>query len=228
MRRLLLVAAVATLVAGLVPAAAEEEAWEPNLRTEQVWFECGDDKVHVGDVTGPIPTWSTEPPSESVAAGAGCGALDTMFMQSAPGNLYDATWTGEFEGNLDAITIEAHNIYVGPARATGDFEVALKLFIDGQPMFDELGEHVIVPAERSSTGASESITFTVTDLGFTSERDDDWHWIDVVLHGGEARHRGPTATDTLSGWVWGTTEVPSGLVFNPEETADVVVSAGRG
>lgn len=226
MRRPLLVALTVVAV-GLMPAAAETD-WELELRTEQVWFTCGDQKVHVGSTAGPLPTWDTTPPEQSVTEGAGCGALDTMLTNTTTGNPYDATWQGEFQGNLDALTIEAHNIYVGPARATGELEVAVRVIINGIPMFDELGEPVVVPAVRSETGLSESITFTVADLGFTAERDDDWHWIEVVLHGGETHHREPTVTDTLSGWVWGTTEVPSGLVFNPEETAEVTVSAGRG
>jgi len=223
MRKVLSFVALLALAVGVVPAGATD-VWEPNLVTEQVWFVCGNEKV--ANLEGNTATWDTAPPSQSVTEGAGCGTVDTPFMQQAPGNIYDATWTGWFEGNLDSLTVELHNIYVGPARATGKLNAAVRLFVDGTPVFGELGEEVTFDAVRSSTGLSEMITFSIDNIGYVSERENTEHQIDLVMHGGETRHRGPTATDTVSGWVWDTIEVPSGIVFNPETLEETVLTVG--
>lgn len=221
MRKALVIAAVLAVAVGVVPVAAEEE-WQPNLVTEQVWFVCGDEKVT--NLENNTATWDNEPPDQSVTDGAGCGTVDAPFMQEGPGNIYDATWTGWFEGNLDSLTVELHNIYVGPGRATGQLNAAVKLFVDGLPLFDELGEEVTFEAVRSDTGLSEMIRFSIDNIGFVSERDNVEHQINLVMHGGETQNRGPTLTDTVSGWVWDTTEVPSGMVFNPETLEETVLT----
>ena len=102
----------------------------------------------------------------------------------------------------------------------------MRLFVDGTPVFGELGEEVTFDAVRSSTGLSEMITFSIDNIGYVSERENTEHQIDLVMHGGETRHRGPTATDTVSGWVWDTIEVPSGIVFNPETLEETVLTVG--
>lgn len=225
MRRIALLLAVAMAVA--VPVAADDhEEWEPNLVHERVYVVCEGEKVqNIEQLDGNTPTWDTEEPDESVTEGAGCGSVDAPFTQTDAGNVYDTTWAGFFEGNLDTLTVHAHNIYVGPGRATGEFEVAVKLFINGRPYFPDVGGHVIAEAQPSDTRLSELVEFTITDLGLVEEDDDRLHYVELVLHGGTPHHRDPTVTDTVSGWVWGTTEVPSGITFNPDEPVDAVLPA---
>ena len=220
MRRVLLIVAVVLLA--VVPAGAEE-VWVPNLVTEQVWFACGAEKLENAEDN--VATWDTEAPTQSVTTGAGCGTVDLPFMQSAPANIYDATWTGYFTGNLDTLNVELHNIYVGPGRATGRLSAAVRLFIDGVPVFDELGREVTFTPERSATGLSEMVKFSITNLGYVSESENFEHEVSLVMHGGATQNRGPTLTDTLSGWVWDTTEVPSGMTFNPAELNEFVIDA---
>lgn len=221
MRRALLVL-VALLVA-VVPAGAEETVWEPNLVNQQVWFSCGEQKVENADDN--VATWDTEAPTASVTAGAGCGTVDLPFMQSAPANIYDATWTGYFTGNLDTLNVELHNIYVGPGRATGNLNAAVRLFVDGTPLFDDLGREVTLKPVRSATGVSEVVKFSISNIGFLSEAENIEHEVSLVMHGGATQNRGPTVTDTVSGWVWDTTEVPSGLTFNPTTLNEFVIDA---
>lgn len=221
MRRLLLIAAAVVLAA--VPVSAEEHEWEPNLVNEEVWFVCGEQKVENADDNN--ASWDTDEPADSVTDGAGCGTIDSPFFQTARPNIYDATWTGYFTGNLDTLTVELHNIYVGPGRATGQLTASVRLFVDGYELFPELGEEVAFEAVRSSTGLSEMIRFSIADIGFLSETQDREHEVALMMQGGEARHRGPTVTDTLSGWVWDTVEVPSGIEFNPEEVEETVLEA---
>jgi hypothetical protein len=218
MRRVLLV--IVVLLSAVVPAGAEDESI-PNLVNERVWFACGAEKVENAEDN--VATWDTEAPTASVTSGAGCGTIDLPFMQTAPGNIYDATWTGYFTGNLDTLTVELHNIYVGPGRATGKIGTAVQLLVDGTPMFDELGHQVELNAVRSATGASEQVTFSISNIGYVSEAEDFEHEVTLLMHGGTALNRGPTVTDTLSGWVWDTTEVPSGITFNPPALAEQVL-----
>ena len=223
MRRALL--ALALVLIAVVPASAED-LWEPNLVTEQVWFSCGAQKVENAEDNA--ATWDTVAPTASVTTGAGCGTVDTPLMQAAPRNIYDATWQGYFTGNLDTLNVELHNIYVGPGRATGDLTTTVRLFVDGEPLFEELGKEVTLKAVRSTTGLSEMVKFSFTNLGYVSPADNTEHDIALVLHGGATQNRGPTVTDTASGWVWDTTEVPSGMTFNPPALNEFVIDAGRG
>jgi hypothetical protein len=223
MRRLLIVAA--TLLA-LAPATAQAE-WVPNLVKDQVWFACGSAKVTPDNPAGNSATWDRTAPTQSVTSGAGCGTIDSPFMQTTDPNVYDAAWAGSFTGNLDTLNVELHNIYVGPGRATGQLTASVRLFVDGEPLFEELGKEVAFTPVRSATGASEMIRFSISNIGFLSETDNVEHQVSLLMHGGATQNRGPTLTDTLSGWVWDTTEVPSGITFNPETLNTTVLQATR-
>lgn len=226
MRRLLLI--VATVALAVAPAGAtEHEEWVPNLVLDQVWFACGESKVTPDNASGNAAAWDRAAPEQSVTDGAGCGTIDSPFMQTAQPNIYDATWRGTFTGNLDTLNVELHNIYVGPGRATGRLVTSVRLFVDGEPLFPELGEEVAIPAVRSSTGLSEMIRFSITNIGFVAETENVEHEVTLMMHGGATQNRGPTLTDTLSGWVWDTTEVPSGITFNPEALHETVLQGTR-
>jgi hypothetical protein len=226
MRRLapLLVVALLALPAGASEPTDPEEG-EIELRTEEAFFLCGETKVQdVDDLDGLYATWGPDAPTQSVTEGAGCGSADSPFMQQTEGNLYDATWVGSWTGALDSLTLHLHNIYVGPARTGEPFQLKVRLFVNGRALHGEDGADVAVRPVRSSTGASELLEVTVTDIGLVTERDvTRRHQIGIVVHSGTPRSTGPTVTDTASAWVWGTTEVPAGITFNPEEPAEAVV-----
>jgi hypothetical protein len=233
MRRLVLLLAILSLLA--VPAVAdepiedlaEEDAEEGvELRTEEAFFLCeGETPVQdVDDLEGRPATWGPDAPTQSVAEGAGCGSADSPFMQQTEGNLYDASWQGTYIGAIDSLTLHLHNIYVGPARLGDDFQLKVRLFVNGRALGGEDGLDVAVTPVRSETGASELIEVTVEGIGLTSETDETRRQrIGIVVHGGTPRVTGPTVTDTTSAWVWGTTEVPAGLTFNPTEPAEAVI-----
>lgn len=228
MRRLL---AVAVVLLALAPAAASADGvptdWVPNLVKDQVWFVCGDSKVTNNNTAGNQATWDRTAPTQSVTAGAGCGTVDSPFMQTTNPNIYDAAWAGTFTGNLDTLNVELHSIYVGPGRSTGQMTAAVRLFVDGEQLFEELGKEVAFTTVRSSSGASEMIRFSINNIGFLSEAENAEHQVSLLMHAGATQNRGPTVTDTLSGWVWDTTEVPSGMTFNPETLNTTVLQATR-
>ena len=223
MRRLLTTVAV---VLAMAPTTAQAE-WVPNLAKDQVWFACGSAKVTPDNPAGNSATWDRTAPTQSVTTGAGCGTIDSPFMQTTNPNLYDASWAGTFTGNLDTLNVELHSIYVGPGRASGKVVASVRLFVDGEPLFEELGREVVFTAVRSSSGASEMIKFSIANIGFLSETENAEHTVSLLMHGGATQNRGPTVTDTLNGWVWDTTEVPSGITFNPETLNSTVLEAIR-
>jgi hypothetical protein len=237
MRRLALLLALALIAA--VPVAASEpdeeetapgETEEVELRTEEAYFLCDDEYIvqNVADLEGRLATWGPEAPDQSVTQGAGCGSVDSPFMQQTPGNPYDATWEGTFTGALDSLTLHLHNVYAGPARTGEQFALKVRLFVNGRDQFGGDGLDVAITPERSDTGLSELIELTISDIGLVAPTDETRRQrITVIVHGGTPRHTEPTITGTVSAWVWGTTEVPAGITFNPEEPAEVEVPVGQ-
>lgn len=228
--RLLAIPVLASVTA--VPAMAEGAAFVPNLRNEQTWFACGADKVDNvrRQEAKPVPTWDTTAPTQSVRDGAGCASVDSPFTQSASDNIYDTTFEGTFTGNLDTLTVEAHSIYVGPARNGGAMTVGVRLLVDGEAVVispDGISRLVQVTPVPSSTRLSERVRLSITDIGFVAETEDAEHIVTLLLHNGQTLSTGPTVTDMAGAWVWDTTEVPSGITFNPATLETARVAAQR-
>jgi hypothetical protein len=215
---------LASLVTGLVtvsPASALHgptgAEFTPNVPTERVYFHCeGAAKLHNILLDASIP-WNTTAPAQSVQQGAGCGSLDNGLWGNNQVSIQDSHFQGAFAGNIDAITVEAHNIYAGPARQGGTFTVNVRLAIDGEPILGATGKNVTVTPVRSSSGVSEMIKFTITKLNLMNEANDSEHDVLLTLNGGAfvANAQVFPVHDTQNVWVYDTTEVPSGLTFNP-------------
>ena len=208
------------------PAAAEDETFVPNLRTEQVWFHCeGDTKVHDSVSNGAIG-WDTTAPTQSVTAGAGCGTVDNPLQGNNQVSVQDSHFGGYYDGNLDTMTVELHNIYVGAARAQGPLTFNIRLAVDGTPVLGAGGKEVTVTPVRSATGASEMVRFTIAGIGLIDELSNFEHDVLMTVTGGGIATTTPAfpVRDTLSGWVYDTTEVPAGIVFNPATAEAVVVT----
>lgn len=219
--RLAVLMGLVLLVAGVAPVGALHgktgKDFEPNLRLERVWFTCGaSTKAHL-QTSGSVP-WKLTAPTQSVQAGAGCGVVDNGLWGNNQVSVQDAHFAGTYAGNLNQITVEAHNIYVGEARASGPFTVNVRLNIDGTDIYGATGKDVQVMPVRSSTGASEMIKFTMTNLNMLTEPDDIEHNVIFTLSGGRQLANpgaGWPVREAQSIWVYDTTEVPSGLTFNP-------------
>jgi hypothetical protein len=225
-------ALLAALVAGLMTVSSASALhgptgvdFTPNDRLERVYFHCeGTTKLHSTVESGSIP-WNTTAPSASVQAGAGCGSLDNGLWGNNQVSVQDSHFQGSFAGNIDKITVEAHNIYLGPGRQSGSFTVNVRLAIDGQPMLGTAGKNVTVTPVRSTTGASEMIKFTIKGLNLMNEANDIEHDVLMTLNGGAfvASALFPVH-DSQSIWVYDTTEVPSGLTFNPLTTETATIT----
>lgn len=161
-------------------------------------------------------TWDTDAPDTSFQAGGGCG---TSAMPLADPEL-NGTWEGTFTGNLDSIAVEIHIIDVGISRLGDPYSVVPSLEIDGDPRYLELEEYDLIglDTERSETNLTVKGLMTITGLGLMEEPGD----------GGTQRTVRLTLTGTeldSGAFVWGATEVPSGLTFNPETPQGKLVRA---
>ena len=230
MRPLTLSAALAAVLIAASPASAVHgptgTEFTPNVPTERVYFHCeGAAKLHNVLVDASVP-WNTTAPTQSVQQGAGCGSLDNGLWGNNQVSSQDSHFQGAFVGNIDSITVEAHNIYAGPARQGGTFTVNVRLAVAGEALLGATGKNVTVTPVKSSTGASEMIKFTITNLNLMNEANDMEHDVLLTLHGGGfvANAQVFPVHDTQNVWVYDTTEVPSGLIFNPATPEAVTIS----
>jgi hypothetical protein len=136
------------------------------------------------------------------------------------------------------MTVSVHNLVLSRARTTGTFTVRVRLLIDGEELLTNAGRNVTVTPVLSSTGASELFEFSITNLGFANEVLDSSGNVVDVKTGGHAKENGDGITERTvmlvidsavaeqaSAWVWDTTEVPSGITFNPSTLAAAKIAS---
>lgn len=114
----------------------------------------------------------------------------------------------------------------------------VRLLIDGEELLTNAGRNAVVTPVLSSTGASEYLEFSITNLGFANDvLDANGNVVDVNT-GGLAKEDGDgtaersvmlvldsAVAEQASGWVWDTTEVPSGITFNPPTLAAAKIAS---
>ena len=234
--KLIALAAAATLLA--VPAGAEEII-VPELATLPTYFHCtGDSKVLNALLVQDVPSWDATAPSASVQSGAGCGFADPGSRTGTnQENVYDAVFKGFYAGNLDSLTVRMYDMGAGAARTGAAQTLDVRLSVDGVSMFGThvpapspldavLGAPVPVPSSTqvtvkpvaSSTGASNLVEFTITGLDFLDEDGTGILEREVLLTVN-------SRSEHASAWVMDTTEVPSGITFNPATPAAASVAA---
>lgn len=230
LRTVLLTLAVLPLAVSSVAAESADcttEELDTRTRTvctERVYFHCADDTVKLANVTsigGQPPSFDTTPPDQSVADGAGCGALDTGLTGASDDNpLYDAPFAGiwfppsESEvTDLDSMTVRMHVIDAGLARALDEFVFEAHLRVNGKVLIPRDQELRVTPVP-SETGLSREIVFTVEGIGL---EDIEYAHVQLTLYG--------YVDYNNNAWVWDTTEVPSGIEFNPATSEGLVIKS---
>jgi hypothetical protein len=208
---------VAALALTALPATAETEPFVPELIETPTYLVCeGTTKVsNVNFVADNLRAvgWDDSAPTASVQGGGGCGNVDSFLSGTAnTGNpFYDFPMSGNFKGNLTAMTVELHTINT-TGRAFGTAELLVDLTIDGKIVLTS-AEVIGAPLTPSATGASQSVEFSITNLGLLAEADLRNHQVDLTV---KSRF---IDSSLVNGWVWDTVEVPSGITFNPETLA---------
>ncbi len=223
------------------PAVATHGGIHPTFRQENVYFHCNTPTKlqNVNWFSSGTVRWDMNAPTQSVQGGAGCGALEPgAYRNDAPNSPWDPVFEGTFTGNLRSMTVRLHNLVLSQARTATTFTVRVRLLIDGQELLTPTGRNAVVTPVASSTGASELFEFSIRNLGFADEvLDPEGNVVDVQT-GGLATENGDgeieravtlvidsfTATQA-SAWAWDTTEVPSGITFNPPTLAAAKVTA---
>ena len=211
-----------------------EPTWVPNTPLTNVYFLC-DGETKEGTVNAlansQYPGWSTDKPAGSITGGEGCGQADEGFLGGIrPQTPYEFTAVGYYEGNLDALSFDMYNIFVGQRRQAGASTVDVSVLVDGNSLFglasttNAAGTITTEPAARriqltpkptGATGAAALYEATIAGIGLLEETENYEH--EVVFN--------ITTTEPLNLWAWGNTEAPSGLTFNPTELKPVVLQA---
>ncbi|MFN2545552.1 MAG: hypothetical protein ABR600_13430 [Actinomycetota bacterium] len=250
----ILVGGLVLSIAAAWPAGADTSI-RPTFRPSNVYFHCnGPTRVYnlnwlagLGDVSTYVP-WDANPPAGSVQDGAGCIGGDEGQVTN---EVYDVCFAGTFTGNLRDLTVRLHEFLVGNTRAGSTQMMRVYAEVDGIPVFPKGataggydGRAFTVTPQSENSGATALFEFSISNLGFAKEvRDANGNLIDVQ-RGGVALENGDgteehafrimVGLDTFVGddpptgadlWVWDTTEVPSGITFNPSTLAGDTVKA---
>lgn len=226
----------------VLPAGATHGSVHPTFRSEEVWFHCtGDTKVYnvnwtlgLGSESTYMP-WDTTAPAGSVADGAGCGSFDLGGITNP---VYDPVFRGYFTGNLRDLTVRLHHLVLSNRRNGQPVDITVQAVIDGVNLFPGDGKSVQVTPTPANSGATEQFEFSITNIGIANDILDEAGNIIGVETGGAAYEDGDGAEEhelTLfvglteypepGLWAWDSTEVPSGITFNPEAPAAAQVQA---
>ncbi|HYH27367.1 MAG TPA: hypothetical protein VEA19_01160 [Actinomycetota bacterium] len=245
--------ALTLAIALAAPAWATHGGIHPTFKTETVYFHCsGPTKVQqvntANDIYGSAAPWDATPPSQSVVDGAGCGSLEAGGISN---EIYDAVFAGTFKGNLRNLTVRIHQFLTNQTRQTASQTLRVYAEVDGMPVFPSgtpeagyTGRLVTVTPTRVNSGATDLFEFTITNLGYAIDVLDEEGKVVDVQTGGMALEDGDGVEEhslrlllggedfmAFSGrpgwdaWVWDTTEVPSGITFNPAQLAPAQVPA---
>ncbi|MBW3620406.1 MAG: hypothetical protein KY461_09185 [Actinobacteria bacterium] len=187
---------------------------------QQVWVHEGETKV--GNLTQhgdqPPAPWDTEPPTASVATGAGAGALSGFgslesLVADSP---QSATFAGAFEGCLDTVLVELYAFQ--PTNRTGTsgelneapHNFGAELVIDGKT-FTLAGPKEAATVPNPGGSATYRLRFAIHGVRAAMERHG------LALDGPHELQLTMTAwfiNTNNTVYVWDTTEVPTGLTFN--------------
>lgn len=198
------------LAAATVPAAAQT-VYEP---AGPYYFQCQGSQPAM-KVQNNIRThsWSPTAPSASYTTGAGCGYLDPgPIIGTRSDTAYDMSVGGTFAGAVDTINVELHNLLVGQARLSQGTPLKLRMLIDGEERIDPAAPIEFEgTTELSESGLSEKVTFSITNLKLpaVAEGDERQFVLDI----------GSPYLDSSNAFVWGATEIPAHVTFNPVKLA---------
>lgn len=188
---------------------------------QDVWFHATAARLGNAAAVTDYPTWDTTPPDTSVTGGAGGGTLATStFHQTTqphdPNGAFVAD--GTYTGAIDTLAFELYLFPpAGMAQGETTFRVDAQLTIDGEAI-GNIGD-LTVPMETAGD-AVQRIRFAWTDLADAIElwglQLDGEHDIRVSVHGTGLATNGAF-------FVYDTTEVPAGMVFNidPADLGDI-------
>ena len=196
---------------------------------QDVWFHANQAKLgNLGAHAGGFPMFNGTKPSASVTTGAGGGYIASSALHQG-GFPFDpqatATFDGTFTGDIDTLAVTM--FLFSPqedVQSIPTIAINTRVLVDGQVLFETGGNEI----PRGSGGqAAKRIDFAFTGLYQPL--------VDAGLNGPGREHQirfqimGTGLATESALFVYDTTEVPSGMVFNiePENLGPyTVISAG--
>jgi hypothetical protein len=218
--RVHLLLAVALLVLGATSGASAADC-ESACRQE-VWLHRGD--AALGNAA--TPSWSTEKPTASVAAGAGgayvsARAVDLFVPRNRAAR---PTFAGAFTGRLDTLAVTLYAVAPTADAVWNELRVVTRLTVDDAVVYDEPSTVVEVPFAPGANRVG-TVRFAFTGIAQALE----------VLDKGNAPDTAHAVTleviprlytdDAVV--LYDAAEVPSGIVFN-EQALDRFVRIDAG
>lgn len=204
------------------PAGAEANCYTkvvdgPEFCSQQVWFTPAETKVgNLGatDASG-FPSWSTEAPKQSVAAGAGGGYATVGAGRQQNGTSDPTTgarFEGTFTGELDNLAVTMYLFAPGRQEEAGypGYFAGIDLVVDGVVL-----KNVDVDGIPLTSGGN-----AVQKIDFAADKLREAMVKAEIPTGPEVEHQVQlyitsyslvTSTALL---VYGTTEAPSSMTFN--------------
>lgn len=192
--------------------------------------------------------WNASPPAQSAQDGAGCGGLD---WGGTTNPVYDPSFEGTFTGNVRDVTVRIYDLVLNQTRSNATEALRLNAWIDGVPIFPagpqpNNGRTVTVTPVERNTGATDYYEFSITNIGYAIDIFDEEGQLVDIETGGAALEDGNGTQEhvftlylglhgtafgqdanghKVNAWVWDTTEVPSGITFNPTTLSSAKVAA---
>lgn len=209
-------------VALSAPAGAESDCYTkvvdgPEFCSQQVWFTPAETKVgNLGatDASG-FPSWSTDAPAQSVAAGAG-GGYATVGVGRQQNGTSDPTtgaqFEGTFTGELDNLAVTMYLFAPGRQEEAGypNYYAGIDVVVDGTVVKNVDADGIPL---TSGGNAVQKIDFAAAKLheamvkaGVATGPDVE-HQVQLYI----TSYSLVTTTALL---VYGTTEAPSSMTFN--------------
>jgi hypothetical protein len=225
----------AAIVGSLLPtgqAVADEESCRP-LRPgdeespiicrEQDWFHAADVPVgNLGSLQGQaIPSWSTTPPSGSTQDGqGGVNVAETYLTTCFDGErcVNELAFEGTFTGSLESIAVSLHSEeplwarcpVLGNCGERDNFRVVLK--VDGHLLYDSENFSDSVPIDTTTTSQRRDFAFTgLYDL-LAAEGITHPEFVHAIRLRVSPHNSHPAVV-----YRYGSTDFPSGLIFNPTD-----------
>ncbi|MGH2693145.1 MAG: hypothetical protein ACRDHM_11720 [Actinomycetota bacterium] len=200
-------------------AATPDPADDVEVCRQDVWFHQAETKVGNLGATGEtgFPSWNTTKPAASYQSGAGGGYIATNASATTGDDDGSdrGVFEGTFTGNIDNIAATVYLFVPGRQGAGGTHAMHLQLEVDGQLLYESSA------AERVNTGPDGDVVYRV-DFAFV----DAFSALEQngIAVGPGVQHQirvglRPWFTVNDTGvYVYDAAEVPSGLVFNLEQT----------
>lgn len=219
-------ALLALPASAVAPGCYEKAAGGTDYCEQQVWFHQGP-AAKAGNASaaqGAFATWDTTAPKASVTSGAGGGFATNGVprQQGTEGQqAAGATFAGTFTGALDTLDVtlflfapkQAGETYYGGIDLVVDGKTLLRQDVDGLPLVS--GGNAVLKTSFVLAGLSALMEEQGLDLGETAKHDVKLFVTSYTL-----------ATGT-GAFVYDTTEVPAGIVFNTTKSlADRFVLGG--